>query len=82
MHRLRHGEVGPSACLTGRPVLIADLRRTSASFMISTGSDLMMVGKSLGHTQASTTQRYAMLFEDVRKAGVSRAVGRMLNPVV
>ena len=59
-----------------------DLRRTSASFMISTGSDLMTVGKSLGHTQASTTQRYAMLFEDVQKAGISRAVGRMLNPVV
>lgn len=59
-----------------------DLRRTSASFMISTGSDLMTVGKSLGHTQASTTQRYAMLFEDVQKAGVSRAVERMLNPVV
>jgi integrase len=54
-----------------------DLRRTTASFMISTGSDLMTVGKSLGHTQASTTQRYAQLFEDVQRAGVTRAVERM-----
>tara|TARA_R110002124_G_scaffold165121_2_gene332490 strand:- start:20485 stop:21468 length:984 start_codon:yes stop_codon:yes gene_type:complete len=54
-----------------------DLRRTTASFMISTGSDLMTVGKALGQTQASTTQRYAQLFEDVQRAGVSRAVDRM-----
>ncbi|MDP1912114.1 site-specific integrase [Brevundimonas sp.] len=54
-----------------------DLRRTTASFMISTGSDLMTVGKALGQTQASTTQRYAQLFEDVQRAGVSRAVERM-----
>lgn len=54
-----------------------DLRRTTASFMISTGSDLMTVGKALGQTQASTTQRYAQLFEEVERAGVSRAVERM-----
>lgn len=54
-----------------------DLRRTTASFMISTGSDLMTVGKALGQTQASTTQRYAQLFEDVQRTGVSRAVERM-----
>jgi len=54
-----------------------DLRRTTASFMLSTGSDLMTVGKSLGHTQASTTQRYAQLFEDVQRAGLSRAVDLM-----
>mgnify|MGYP003668476702 CR=1 FL=1 len=54
-----------------------DLRRTAASFMISTGSDLMTVGKALGQTQASTTQRYAQLFDDVQRAGVSRAVERM-----
>lgn len=56
-----------------------DLRRTTASFMISTGSDLMTVGKALGQTQASTTQRYAQLFEEVQRAGVSRAVERMTS---
>lgn len=56
-----------------------DLRRTTASFMISTGSDLMTVGKALGQTQASTTQRYAQLFENVQRAGVSRAVDKMFE---
>lgn len=54
-----------------------DLRRTTASFMISTGSDLMTVGKALGQTQASTTHRYAQLFGEVERTGVSRAVERM-----
>jgi len=54
-----------------------DLRRTTASFMISTGSDLMTVGKALGQTQAATTQRYAQLFGGVQLEGVSRAVERM-----
>lgn len=56
-----------------------DLRRTTASFMISTGSDLMTVGKALGQTQASTTQRYAQLFEDVQRTGSNRAVERMFS---
>lgn len=56
---------------------IHDLRRTTASFMISSGSDLATVGKSLGHTQPSTTQRYAQLFEDVQRAGLSRAEEKM-----
>jgi len=55
-----------------------DLRRTTASFMLSTGSDLMTVGKSLGHTQASTTLRYASLFDTVQKDGITRATDLML----
>lgn len=54
-----------------------DLRRTTASFMLSTGSDLMTVGKSLGHTQASTTLRYASLFDTVQKEGITRATELM-----
>ena len=54
-----------------------DLRRTTASFMISTGSDLMTVGKSLGHTQAQTTLRYGHVFEEVQREGLSRAVEKM-----
>lgn len=57
-----------------------DLRRTNASFMLSTGSDLSAVGKTLGHTQASTTARYAQLFDDVQRKGVNRAVDVMLRP--
>ena len=54
-----------------------DLRRTNASFMLSTGSDLMTVGKSLGHTQASTTLGYASLFQTVQKEGITRATELM-----
>ncbi|RZI99633.1 MAG: DUF4102 domain-containing protein [Brevundimonas sp.] len=56
-----------------------DLRRTTASFMLSTGSDLMTVGKSLGHTQASTTLRYASLFDSVQREGITRATELMLG---
>jgi len=55
-----------------------DLRRTTASFMISSGSDIMTVGRSLGHTQASTTLRYARVFDGVQREGINRAVASML----
>lgn len=55
-----------------------DLRRTTASFMISTQSDIATVGKALGHTQAQTTKRYADLFTNVQREGTERAVAAML----
>ncbi|CAN5213103.1 site-specific integrase [soil metagenome] len=54
-----------------------DLRRTTATFMLSTGSDLMTVGKSLGHTQASTTMRYASLIGTAQRDGITRATALM-----
>jgi len=46
---------------------IHDLRRTLGSWQAAGGSSLPVIGKSLGHTQASTTQIYARLdLEDVR----------------
>lgn len=54
-----------------------DLRRTTATFMLSTGSDLMTVGKSLGHTQASTTIRYASLIGTAQLDGITRATDLM-----
>lgn len=56
-----------------------DLRRTTASFMLSTGSDLSVVGKSLGHTQAATTKRYADVFSTVQLEGSTRATDLMLR---
>lgn len=50
-------------------VRIHDLRHTYASHLVSGGHSLPLIGKLLGHTQASTTQRYAHLADDpLRKA--------------
>ena len=58
-------------------VRLHDLRRTTASFMLSGGASLATVGKALGHTQASTTQRYATLAPSVQREGL-RAAGEAM----
>jgi integrase len=45
-------------------VRLHDLRHTYASFGAGDGLGLPIIGKLLGHTQASTTQRYAHLDND------------------
>jgi integrase len=45
-------------------VRVNDLRHTAASVMVSGGATLPMIGALLGHSQVSTTQRYAHLFTD------------------
>jgi integrase len=64
--------VGKRAGLEG--VRLHDLRHTYASFGAGGGLGLPIIGKLLGHTQASTTQRYAHLDADpLRRA--SEAIG-------
>ncbi len=74
---LRHPwrEISLMAKLGG--VRLHDLRRTTASFMLSGGSSLATVGKALGHTQASTTARYATLSASVQREGLRAAGERM-----
>lgn len=60
--------------LAGIPdVRIHDLRHTFASFAVSGGESLPMIGKMLGHTQAQTTMRYAHL----SRAPVTQAANRV-----
>jgi integrase len=45
-------------------VRLHDLRHSYASTAVASGDSLYLVGKVLGHKQASTTQRYAHLSDD------------------
>jgi integrase len=58
-------------------VRLHDLRRTYASFGAGGGLGLPIIGKLLGHTQASTTQRYAHLDADPLRR-TSEAIGNRI----
>jgi integrase len=52
-------------------VRLHDLRHSFASFLIAKGMSLPILGKTLGHSLPSTTQRYAHLSDDPIRAAVS-----------
>jgi integrase len=54
-----------------------DLRHTFASFAVANGASLFLVGKALGHTQATTTERYAHLADDPVRA-VAESVAQQI----
>lgn len=77
----RHDLNRPWALISKRAglkgVRLHDLRHTHASFGAGAGLGLPIIGKLLGHTQTSTTQRYAHLDVDpLRRA--SEKIGRRL----
>ena len=55
-----------------KDVRMHDLRHGFASIAVADGTSLYLVGKVLGHTQASTTQRYAHLQLDPIRAVADR----------
>jgi integrase len=57
---------------------IHDLRHSFAAQLASAGVGLHVVGGLLGHTQPSTTSRYAHLFDDTLRAATER-VGAVLS---
>ena len=55
-----------------------DLRHSFASFGAAGGLSLEIIGKLLGHTKASTTQRYAHLADDAMKAAAA-TIGSVIS---
>jgi integrase len=66
---------GPNA------VRVHDLRHSYASFMVSAGFSLPVVGAMLGHTQAATTQRYAHLMDNPLREAANK-MGSLMGGLV
>nr|CRH07976.1 Putative Phage integrase family protein [Candidatus Magnetococcus massalia] len=60
-------------------VRIHDLRHSFASVGAASGMGLPIIGKLLGHTQASTTNRYAHLADDPLKAAADQISNSIAN---
>jgi integrase len=72
---LKNAGLEPTESLTD--LRIHDLRHSFASVAAMGGLSLPVIGKLLGHTQASTTARYAHLADDPLMAA-NEAIGRQL----
>lgn len=60
-------------------VRIHDIRRTVGSWLAQSGNSLHLIGKVLGHTNASTTQVYARLSEDTARKALDDHGKRIMN---
>ncbi len=60
-------------------VRVHDLRRTLASWLVAAGASLPLIGKTLGHSQPSTTQIYARLQLDPVREALEQNAARMLT---
>jgi integrase len=60
-------------------VRLHDLRHSFASVGVSGGLSLPMIGALLGHREVSTTQRYAHLGDDPRKAAADRVAAALAS---
>ena len=48
-----------------------DLRHSAASYLVSAGHSLPMIGSILGHSNVATTARYSHLMQDPQRAAVN-----------
>jgi integrase len=58
---------------------IHDLRHSFASQLVSSGASLPLIGALLGHSNPSTTARYAHLFDDPQRAAVEKIGALVTN---
>jgi integrase len=79
-HRVDLKKPWPKVCKAAglKGVRVHDLRHTYASLLASAGFSLPMIGALLGHTQPSTTHRYAHLFDDPLRQATER-VGAIIS---
>jgi site-specific recombinase XerD len=61
-------------------VRIHDVRHTFASLLASSGQSLHVIGKMLGHTQPSTTHRYAHLLDEPLRVAAEVAAAGIKKP--
>jgi integrase len=66
----------------GEPVFrpkyrVHDLRHTFVSHLVASGESLLVVGQLVGHTQLSTTQRYAHLAPNAGQAATDRFAAKL-----
>jgi len=59
-------------------VRLHDLRHSFASLAVSGGASLPMIGALLGHSEPSTTARYAHLLDDVQR-DIANRVGALID---
>jgi integrase len=59
-------------------VRIHDLRHSFASQLVSSGASLPLIGALLGHSNPTTTSRYAHLFDDPQRAAVEK-IGELVG---
>ena len=62
-------------------VRLHDLRHSFASIAVSGGASLPIIGALLGHTNSTTTQRYAHLHDDPLKAA-SESIGSKIAVLI
>jgi integrase len=62
-----------------RDLRIHDLRRTLGSWQAATGASLVVIGKTLGHKDVSTTAIYARLDLDPVRQAMQNATGAILD---
>lgn len=63
-------------------VRLHDLRHSFASFAAAQGASLLMIGKALGHSQPSTTARYAHLTHDPIRELSDGVANQIAGPVL